>query len=89
MKHQAAGVESSGQYATRFDVETVPATRRPQTRPVRDALGAVGCWVAGWQALESEAQLGEPDFEYSRCGDSFRLLYQTCDSVAAVTRAVR
>ena len=88
MKHQAAGVENSGQYASRFDVETVLATRRPQSRLARDALVVVGYWAAGSQALESVAQSGELDFEYLVCGDSFQLLYRTVDSIAAVTRAV-
>ena len=88
MKHQVVGVESSGQYASRFDVETVLATRRPQSRLARDALVVVGYWAAGSQALESVAQSGELDFECSMCGDSFRLSYRTSDSIAAVTRAV-
>ena len=88
MKHQAVGVESSGQYASRFDVETVLATRRLQSSLARDALGAVGCWAVGSQALESEAQSGELDFECSKCGDSFRLVYRTNDSIAAVTEVV-
>ena len=89
MKHQAVDVESSGQYASRFDVETVLATRRVQSRLAPAARVVVDCWAAGSQALEFEAHLGEPDFAYSMCGDSFRLFYRTNDSIVAVTEVVR
>ena len=89
VKHQVVGVESSGQYASRFDVETVLATRRVRSRLAPGAWVVVDCWAAGSKALESEAQSGEPDFEYSMCGDSFRLFYRTNDSIVAVTEVVR
>ena len=89
MKHKAVDVESSGQYASRFDVETVLATRRVQSRLAPAAWVVVDCWAAGSQALEFEAQSGEPDFEYLMCGDSFRLLYRINSSIAAVIEVVR